>query len=48
MNVVLKINNILVYEYYYSKFNNVDLIFFRMKRSVSLNMEVMLGELIVM
>lgn len=48
MNVALKTNNILVYEYYHSKSNNVNLIFPRMKRSASPNMEVMPGELTAM
>lgn len=48
MNVSLKTNSILVYEYYYSKLNNVNLIFPRMKRSASPNMEVTPGELTAM
>lgn len=48
MTVSLKTYNILVFEYYYSKSNNINSIFPRMKQSASPNMEVMPGELTAM
>lgn len=48
MNVSLKTYNVLVFEYYYSKYNNINSISPRMKQSASPNMEVMPGELTAM
>lgn len=48
MTVSLKTYNILVFEYYYSKSNNINSIFPRMKQSANPNMEVMPGELTAM